>query len=96
MGMERKRRQPRSSPLYLLVLLIICLGKLYINWYDVELRSINFQKEADPVMSKLRQKYLHFAVKHLFYYPCYCFSLLTWMMSESSECSKLLKYDFGK
>ena len=58
---ERRRRwQPPSSLLYLLLLLLICFScgieKLYVNWYDVELRNVNFRKEADPFTFKLRQK----------------------------------------
>ena len=55
-----KRQQPLSRLLHLLLLLIIyhsCdIGKLYVNWYYVDFRNVNFHKEADPVMFKLRQK----------------------------------------
>ena len=49
-----------SNLLYLLLLLITCLScgieKLYVSWYDIELRNVNLQKEADSVTFKLRQK----------------------------------------
>ena len=57
---SRRRGRPLSNLLYLLLLLITCLScgieKLYVSWYDIELRNVNLQKEADSVTFKLRQK----------------------------------------